>query len=144
MSLRFHEIFSKLLNRSSKKKRKRGMASKPLFIYQTFFLNELCYGSLGLKEMEKFLWEGRGKSLPCWLSQFSFAKLRQPTEQTFFPSFPKEFSHFFQTYGSHSWVLLENAKKNLVFHFGVGCHASFLQNPVVKKKANEWREEKRE
>ena len=26
---------------------------------------------------------------------------------------------------------LENAKKNLVFHFGVGRHASFPQKPVV-------------
>ena len=31
--------------------------------------------TLGLKEMGKFLWEGREKSLPIWLSQFSFAKL---------------------------------------------------------------------
>ena len=31
--------------------------------------------ALGLKEMGKFLWEGRKKSLPSWLSQFSFAKL---------------------------------------------------------------------
>ena len=29
--------------------------------------------TLGLKEMGKFLWEGREKGLPCWLSQFSFA-----------------------------------------------------------------------
>ena len=28
--------------------------------------------TLGLKEMGKFLWEGREKSLPSWLSQFSF------------------------------------------------------------------------
>jgi hypothetical protein len=48
--------------------------------------------TLGLKEMGKFLWEGKKKS---WLSQFSFARLRQPTGQTFFPTFPKEFSHFF-------------------------------------------------
>ena len=34
--------------------------------------------------MGKFLWEGREKGLPCWLSQFSFAKLRQPTGQTLF------------------------------------------------------------
>ena len=27
--------------------------------------------TLGLKEMGKFLWEGREKGLPCWLSQFS-------------------------------------------------------------------------
>ena len=50
--------------------------------------------TLGLKEMGKFLWEGREKGLPCWLSQFSKTKLRQPTGQTFFPTFPKEFSHF--------------------------------------------------
>ena len=30
---------------------------------------------LGLKEMEKFLWEGREKGLPCWLSQFSKTKV---------------------------------------------------------------------
>jgi hypothetical protein len=64
--------------------------------------------TLGLKEMEKFLWEGREKSLPSWLSQFSFAK------------------------GSDSLVLLENAKENLVFHFGGGRHASFPQKTVVK------------
>jgi hypothetical protein len=29
---------------------------------------------------------------------------------------------------------LENAKKNLVFHFEVGRHASFPQKPVVKDK----------
>ena len=40
--------------------------------------------TLGLKEMGKFLWEDREKVLPCWLSQFTFAKLRQPTGQTFF------------------------------------------------------------
>ena len=31
---------------------------------------------------------------------------------------------------------MENAKKNLVFHFGVGRHASFPQKPVVKKNRN--------
>ena len=59
--------------------------------------------TLALKEMGKFLWEGRKKVLPSWLSQFSFDKL------------------------------LENAKKNLVIHFGVGCHASFPQKPVVNQ-----------
>ena len=44
--------------------------------------------TLGLKEMGKFLWEGREKSLLSWLSQLSFAELRQPTGQTFFPTFP--------------------------------------------------------
>jgi hypothetical protein len=27
---------------------------------------------------------------------------------------------------------MENAKKNLVFHFGGGCNASFPEKPVVK------------
>ena len=53
-------------------------------------------GNLGLKEMGKFLWEGREKGISCRLSQFSFAKLKQPTGQTFFPTFPKEYSHFLQ------------------------------------------------
>ena len=30
--------------------------------------------TLGLKEMGKFLWEGREKSLPSWLSQLENAK----------------------------------------------------------------------
>ena len=41
--------------------------------YQTFFCifqTNLATASLGLKEMGKFLWEGREKVLPCWLSQF--------------------------------------------------------------------------
>ena len=31
--------------------------------------------TLGLKEMEKFLWEGKEKGLSCWLLQFSKTKL---------------------------------------------------------------------
>ena len=85
-------------NRSSR--RKRGMASNPLFIIPDFFCifpMNFAMATLGLKEMGKFLWEGRDKGLPCWLSQFSKTKLRQPTGQIFFPIFPKEFSHFLQT-----------------------------------------------
>jgi hypothetical protein len=33
---------------------------------------------------------------------------------------------------------LENAKKNLVFHFGVGRHASFPQKPVVNDFLPNW------
>ena len=67
--------------------------------------------------------------------RISKTKLRQPTGQSFFLTYRKEFSHFLQTIGSHSWVILENAKKNLVFHFGGGRprHASFPQKPVFKK-----------
>ena len=93
------------------------MASKPKIEYQVFlciFQKNSAMATLSLKEMGKFLWEGRKKGLPCWLSQFSKTKLRQQTGQTFFSTFPKEFSHFLQTKGSHSKVLMENAKKNLV------------------------------
>ena len=67
------------------------MASNPLFIIPDFFCilqTNLAMATLGLKEMGKLLWEGREKVLPSWLSQFSFAKLRQPIGQTFFPTFP--------------------------------------------------------
>ena len=67
--------FKNVLNRMSR--RKRGIASNPLFIIPDFFCifqtNLLAMATLGLKEREKFLWEGREKGLPCWLSQFSFA-----------------------------------------------------------------------
>ena len=76
------------------------MASTHKMEYQVFlyiFQKNSAMATLGLMEMGKFLWEGREKSLPSWLSQFIFAKLRQPTGQTFVPTFPKEFSHFHQT-----------------------------------------------
>ena len=56
------------------------MASNPLFIIPDFFFcifqMNFDMATLGLKEMGKFLCEGREKVLPSWLSQFSFAKLR--------------------------------------------------------------------
>ena len=50
------------------------MASNPKMEYQVFlciFQKNSAMATLGLKEMRKFLWEGREKGLPCWLSQFS-------------------------------------------------------------------------
>jgi hypothetical protein len=85
--------------------------------YQVFlciFQKNLAMASLGLKEMGKFLWEGREKGLPCWLSG-----------QTFFSTFPKEFSHFLQIQGSHSKFHWENAKKVWYYEKWVGHHASF-------------------
>ena len=82
-----------------KEKKRHGV--QPTFhnsrLFFCIFPMNFAMATLGLKEMGKFLWEGREKSLPSWLSQFSFAKLRQPTRQTFFPTFPKEFFHFLQT-----------------------------------------------
>ena len=78
----------------------QGVASTPKMKYNVFlciFQKNSAMATLGLKEMGKFLWEGREKGLPSWLSQFSKTKLRQPTGQNFFPTFPKEFFHFLQT-----------------------------------------------
>ena len=54
------------------------MLSNPLFIISDFFFCILpmnyAMATLGLKEIGKFFWEGRGKILPSWLSQFSFGK----------------------------------------------------------------------
>ena len=51
------------------------MASNPLFIIPDFFFYifqmNFAMATIGLKEMGKFLCEGREKSLPIWLSQFS-------------------------------------------------------------------------
>ena len=62
--------------------RERGMASTSKMEYQIFlciFQKNSAMATLGLKEMGKFLWEGREKGLPCWLSQFIKTKLRQST-----------------------------------------------------------------
>ena len=87
------------------------MVSSPKMECQVFlciFQKNSAMATLGLKEMGKFFWEGREQGLPCWLPQFSFPISFKP-----------------------KWVLLENAKKNLVFHFEGVHHASFPQKPVV-------------
>ena len=69
------------------------MASTPKMGYQVFlciFQKNTALATLGLKKMEKFLWEGREKTLPSWLSQFSSAL------------------------GSHCKIHWENAKNCLV------------------------------
>ena len=56
------------------------MASTPKMEYHIFlciFQKNSAMATLGLKEMGKFLWEGREKGLPCWLSQFSFGKCKK-------------------------------------------------------------------
>ena len=53
-------------------------ASNPKMEYQIFlciFQKKSAMANLSLKEMGKFLWEGREEVLPSWLSQFSFAWL---------------------------------------------------------------------
>ena len=54
------------------------MASTLKIEYQVFlriFQKNSAMATLGLKEMGKFLWEGREKGMPCWLSQFSKVRL---------------------------------------------------------------------
>ena len=64
------------------------MAFNPLFIIPDLFLQtKFAMAALGLKQMGKILSEVREKVLPSWLCQLSFAKLRQPTGQTFFPTY---------------------------------------------------------
>ena len=58
--------------------------------------------------MGKFHWEGRDKGLPCWLSQFSFAKLGK--------------------------LSLGNAKKIWYYENWVGRHTSFPPRRSVKSK----------
>ena len=54
--------------------RERGMTSNPKMENQdqvclySFKKKNSAMATLGLKEMGKFLWEGREKGLPCWLS----------------------------------------------------------------------------
>ena len=111
----------------------RGMASNPKMEYQVFlciFQKNSAMATLGLKEMGKFLWEGREKGLPCWLSQFSKTKLRQPTGQTFFPTFPKEFSQFLRTYVAK--FIEKMQKKILYYEKCVEHHASFPPRRFVK------------
>ena len=67
-----------------------GMASNPLFIIPDFFCifqTNFAMATLGLKEMGKFLWEGREKGLPCWLSQFSKTSFSLPSQRNFPISF---------------------------------------------------------
>ena len=86
---------------------------------------------LGLKEMGKFLWERREKSLPSWLSHFSFAELTAngPFSLPYQRNFPISFkptvaiAEFFWKMQRKTWY---------IFYFGGGRHSSFPQKPVVK------------
>ena len=69
----------------------------------------------------------------CPEIKVQFSKLRQPTGQIFFPTFPKEFSHFLQTQGSHSKVHWENAKKKSgIMKSGLDAMPLFLLDDLLK------------
>ena len=46
-----------------------------LGVFFCIFPINFAMATLGLKETGKFLWEGREKGLPSWLSQFTKSKL---------------------------------------------------------------------
>jgi hypothetical protein len=79
----------------------------------------------GLKEMGKFLWEGREKGLPYWLSQFRKTKVRQPTGQTFFSTFPKKFSISFKPQVAIAKFIGKMQKKVWYYEKWVRRRASF-------------------
>ena len=88
------------------------MASNPLFIIPDFFCifqTNFAMATLGLKEMGKFLWEGREKGLPSWLSQFSFATSFKPKV----------------TIAKFVWKMQKKYENYENYEKWVGCHTSF-------------------
>merc|ERR1719464_1287627 len=95
--------------------RERGMVSNPKMEYLVLlciFQKNSAMATLGLKEMGKFLWEGRGKGLTWWLSRFNKTKL-------------------LRTIAKFVWKM-----QRKVWYYGkwVGRHASFPPRRSVKKK----------
>ena len=88
--------------------------------------------TLGLKDMGKFLWEGREKGLPCWLSQFSKTKLRQPTGQTFSLPSQRNFPISFKPKVAIAKFIGKMQKKVWYYEKWVGRHASFPTRQSVK------------
>ena len=104
------------------------MLSTPKMEYQVFlciFQKNSAMAVLSLKEMGKFLWEGREKGLPCWLSLFSKTKLRQPTGQTFFLSSHRNFHISFQPKIAIEKFVWKMQKQVWYYKKWVGHHASF-------------------
>ena len=82
------------------------MASNPLFIIPDFFFcifqMNFAMATLGLKEMGKFIWEGREKSLPSWLSQFSFAKSKVAIALSLLGKYKKKVWYYEKWVGLHA------------------------------------------
>ena len=114
--------------------KKRGMASNSLFIipdYFCIFPMKFVMATLGLKEMGKFLWEGREIVLPNWLSQFSLAKLRQPTGQTFLPT-QKNFPIYFKPKVATAEFFWKMQRKPWYSNLGVDAMPFFFKNLLLK------------
>ena len=87
--------------------------------------------TLGLKEMGKFLWEGKEKGLPCGMSQFSKTKLRQPTERTFFPTFQMNFPISFKLKVAIAKFIEKMQKKSGIMKSGSDAMPLFLQDDLL-------------
>ena len=71
------------------------MAFNPKMEYQVFiciFHKKSAMATLGLKEMGKFLWEGREKGLLYWLSQPTGQTFSLPSQRNFPISFKPKVS----------------------------------------------------
>ena len=116
------------------------MESNPLFIIPDFFCifqTNLAMATLGLKKMGKFLWEGWEKGLPCWLSQFSKTKLRQPTGQTFSLPSQRNFSISFKPkVAIAKFIGKMQKKKSGIMKSGLDAMPLFLLRRSVKSAQN--------
>ena len=104
----------------------RGMAFTPKWNTRFFFAfsktRNSAIAAIGLKEMKISL-EGREKGLPCWLSQFSRTKLRQPTGQSSLGKCNKKVWYYEKWVGRHaSFPPRQSVKrftKHLIGHRGL-------------------------
>ena len=89
--------------------------------------------TLGLKEIGKFLWEGREKGLPCWLSQFSKTKLRQPTGQIFSLPSQRNFPISFKPKVAIAKFIGKMQKKSGILKSGLDAMPLFLLDDLLNK-----------
>ena len=80
--------------------------------------------TLGLKEMGKFLWEGREKGLPCWLSQFS------KTKQSSFGKCKKKYGIMKSGLDAMPLFLLDHLLRQFIQLYSL--HIVFQWNTILK------------
>ena len=83
--------------------------------------------------MGKFLWEGREKGLPCWLSQFSKTKLRQPTGQNFFLPSQRNFPISFKPKVVIAKFIWKMQKISGVMKSGLDAMPLFLLDDLLRE-----------
>ena len=86
---------------------------------------------LGWKEIGKLFWEGRKKGLPCWLSQSSKTKLRQPTGQTFFLLSQRNFPISFKLKVSLAKIIGKMQKKSGIMKSGLDAMPLFVLDDLL-------------